>query len=239
MEFLALTDKPSANRPVNKKMSEVFPHQSKSLSASGKRPTRAWEDSGLEGDGSDVALPSLWTKNSQALSVKWSLCFLPGDFSNFSETVQISFPSRLDYVPVVVSYLTEVAARLKLIDADESNFPVVVDEALTNAVVHGNRSDHGKLVHVRATFTPHRLEVAVRDEGQGFDYDLLPNPLEKDNLHRTHGRGIFLIRSLVDELRFNEAGNEIILVQTVRQDAARKRQSSHPHCSPARDSETP
>ncbi len=161
------------------------------------------------------------------------------NFHQLLETVRIRFPSRLDCVPQVVSYLTAVAARLGLVDPEVSNFPVALDEALTNAVVHGNGKDEGKSVDVEAVFSLEKVRVSIRDQGSGFDFRSLPNPLHKGRLQKTHGRGIFLIRALVDEVRFNAAGNEVTLVQFAADKPAPSPSSRSRGATPAPNAKTP
>lgn len=133
-------------------------------------------------------------------------------FHEIKETIHLSFPSHLRLVPPVVFYLADVATRLDLIDPKESVLPVALDEALTNAVIHGNRQDPGRLVHVEAVFTLEKMTITVRDEGSGFRHGSIPDPQTANRKLQTHGRGLYLIHSIVDEVRFNQAGNEVTLV---------------------------
>jgi serine/threonine-protein kinase RsbW len=89
---------------------------------------------------------------------------------------------------------------------------VALQEALNNAICHGNSCDPNRKVHVRSTRLKDRIEITVRDEGEGFDCTLVPDPTREENLFQSSGRGIFLMRQLVDEVRYNECGNEVTLV---------------------------
>ena len=84
-------------------------------------------------------------------------------------------------------------------------------EALANAIVYGNRQDPTKLVDVRVEFGPEVVHVHVRDEGDGFDHASLPDPTSPDRISLDRGRGLFLIRHLVDELQFNDTGNALCM----------------------------
>ncbi|MEK9139040.1 MAG: ATP-binding protein, partial [Bacteroidota bacterium] len=75
-------------------------------------------------------------------------------------------------------------------------------EAVNNAIMHGNKSDQTKKVHVRCELLPGWLVVFVSDEGAGFKVDKIRNPLKKQNLLRENGRGIFLMRTLMDKVEF-------------------------------------
>ena len=93
---------------------------------------------------------------------------------------------------------------------------MAVRESMVNAVVHGNRYSAHKKVRLSVSKGPERLTVRIADEGEGFDYEHLPNPLDEENLLRSSGRGIFLIRAFVDEFlvrRLSPAGTEVTLVK--------------------------
>lgn len=89
---------------------------------------------------------------------------------------------------------------------------IALREALANAVLHGNRSDAAKKVLVRAYCDPKKgFVIAVRDEGHGFDPEKVPDPRRKDRLQLTHGRGIFLMRELMDHIEHRKGGREVVL----------------------------
>jgi serine/threonine-protein kinase RsbW len=107
-------------------------------------------------------------------------------------------------------------ARAAGFDHDTAaNLGMVAREAAVNAVMHGNRYDPAK--HVTATFevTPAALLISVADQGAGIDIDAIPNPLAPENLMRASGRGVFLMRAFMDEVRFRDLnpGTEITLVK--------------------------
>ncbi len=87
---------------------------------------------------------------------------------------------------------------------------LALDEALTNAIVHGCRGDPGKEVQCSVHCDKERgMLIVVRDPGPGFDPASVPSPVVGENLYRTHGRGIYLINQLVDQVRFERGGTEI------------------------------
>ncbi len=104
----------------------------------------------------------------------------------------------------LASGLPPATARFKL--------RVALSEALANAIIYGNRNDSEKSVEVRVVVTPQMVSVHVSDEGDGFDPDQVPNPTLPEGLEQTSGRGLFLIREMVDEVRFNEKGNSICMM---------------------------
>jgi serine/threonine-protein kinase RsbW len=89
---------------------------------------------------------------------------------------------------------------------------VVLCEALANAIVYGNQLDPAKRVDVRVEVGEEAVELHVSDEGAGFDPSGIPDPTEPDRIELNQGRGLFLIRQLVDEVHFNDRGNAICMI---------------------------
>ena len=89
---------------------------------------------------------------------------------------------------------------------------VVLSEALANAILRGNREALDKYVDVRAELRADLIRVDVTDEGPGFDPTAIPEPIEPEQIDEAGGRGLFLIRQLVDTVRFNEQGNSICMI---------------------------
>ncbi len=127
--------------------------------------------------------------------------------------ISVRVPTDLDAVEEAVDLLARhsvasgVAPR-----AARFNFRVALCEALANAIVYGNRLDPSKRVDVRVVVTTEDLEIHVHDEGDGFDFGDLPDPTTPERLWTSKGRGLFLIRQLVDEVRFNDRGNAICMI---------------------------
>jgi serine/threonine-protein kinase RsbW len=98
---------------------------------------------------------------------------------------------------------------------DVETIGVAVQEALANAIVHGNLSDPEKTVRISITVNENcDLLVSVKDSGSGFDPSSLPNPIAVENLLASHGRGIFLIRQLMDEVDFKfDHGTEVRMLR--------------------------
>jgi anti-sigma regulatory factor (Ser/Thr protein kinase) len=94
---------------------------------------------------------------------------------------------------------------------------IALREALANAVLHGNRSEAEKKVLVRAYCDPKQgIVIAVRDEGEGFDPETVPDPRDDDRIELTHGRGIFLMRELMDHVEHRRGGREVVLFKKFR-----------------------
>jgi serine/threonine-protein kinase RsbW len=91
------------------------------------------------------------------------------------------------------------------------NLRTALAEALGNAIRYGTREDPVKVVRVRIELRPDAVRIWVQDGGSGFDHGRLPDPTAPENLEREDGRGLFVIRHLVDDVAFNEKGNDICL----------------------------
>ena len=88
----------------------------------------------------------------------------------------------------------------------ESDVEIALREALANAIIHGNHEDRRKHVHVTCRCEPEEISIVVKDEGKGFDPDTLPDPTAPENIGSIHGRGIHVMKALMDEVRFEEGG---------------------------------
>jgi serine/threonine-protein kinase RsbW len=106
---------------------------------------------------------------------------------------------------------------------NRSSFAVrlAVEEALANAIKHGNKHDPNKKVHVEATVTPRRIEVIIEDQGNGFERHHVPDPRKEENLDKCSGRGVFLIESYMDKVEWTNGGRRVRMI--------RKNQESSPH----------
>jgi len=100
--------------------------------------------------------------------------------------------------------------EMPMCERERIDVEVSLREALANAVVHGNHEDPNKHVHVVCRCTPDgEVSIVVRDEGAGFNSAELPNPTAADQLRSTHGRGIYLMRTLMDEVHFERGGTVV------------------------------
>ncbi len=121
-----------------------------------------------------------------------------------------SNPNNLITVEEFVNYF---CIDLKV---DEDKIPgilLAVTEATTNAIIHGNKCDSDKLVKISAKVIDRRLEISIKDEGTGFDPGKVPDPTKPENLLKDSGRGLYLMRVYMDDLKYNVTpeGTETIL----------------------------
>jgi serine/threonine-protein kinase RsbW len=146
----------------------------------------------------------------QALAA--SVAPLPAAPRGLETELMLHVPSDVDRVGEAVDI---VASQVEGHFADPRvvrfNLRVALGEALANAILYGTRSDPTKLVAVRVRFGRTAIEMEVNDDGEGFDHTAIPDPTTPENLDSCRGRGIFLIRKLVDEVHFNEKGNTICM----------------------------
>ena len=107
-------------------------------------------------------------------------------------------------VKKIETFLNRVNSLLRLDDGTMYRLLLCCTEAVNNAILHGNHSDPAKNVHMRCVIQKTSLIVTVKDEGNGFDANDLANPLTKENLLKENGRGVFLMRSLMDEVKYTQ-----------------------------------
>ena len=141
---------------------------------------------------------------------------------NGHQLIRLEFTSAfemLDFVQVVSDHLSR---RVGLDDDAMHWVGVAIRESVINAIKHGNRNDSSKRVFVEfgtSTGDAPELSIRVRDQGEGFDPELVANPLDPENLLKSSGRGIFLIRNFMDDVelrRAPEGGMEIRMLKRVQ-----------------------
>lgn len=118
-----------------------------------------------------------------------------------------SLPSRVEAISPFVDQLIRFVLNFRNGDGSELEIEVAVREALANAVIHGNRESSDKRVSVECScYIDGEVLIKVRDEGQGFDCSTAPDPTTPESRLFTHGRGIYLMKMLMDELSFENGG---------------------------------
>jgi serine/threonine-protein kinase RsbW len=103
-------------------------------------------------------------------------------------------------------------------DHDLFGVRLALEEALVNAIKHGNGMDPDKQVHIDCRFEVDRVRIVIEDEGGGFDLKAVPDPTDDENLERPGGRGIMLMRSFMNTIEYNDSGNRLVL-EKVRADS--------------------
>ena len=126
-------------------------------------------------------------------------------------TINIQFPSLLENIRIVESFIDNAKEKYDLDDDIYGNIMIAVIESVNNAIVHGNQSDKQKNVDLSLLFDEEQIRFVVQDEGPGFNLNNLPDPTAPENLERTGGRGIFLMKHLADEVNFSNEGQKVEL----------------------------
>jgi len=140
------------------------------------------------------------------------------DLDSQSQTIDLVLDSTLESVDKAERAALDLARESGFGEEDLDRIGMSVRECMVNAVVHGNRYNSHKKVHLSLSRTPERFTVRVADQGEGFNPDELPDPLAGDNLLRHSGRGIFLMKAFMDDLQVRSlgpAGTEVTLVKNV------------------------
>ena len=128
--------------------------------------------------------------------------------------VKVTLAATRDAVDPVVEQVMEAVRQMKCVDGKEDAIELALQEALANAVVHGAKEDPSKVVECLVACDEQRgILIIVRDPGEGFDPGAIPSCTVGENLYSNHGRGIFLINQLMDEVKFHKNGTEIHMVK--------------------------
>ena len=126
-------------------------------------------------------------------------------------SISIDIPSLPENIRIVESFIDNARDKFSLNDDIYGNIMIAVTESVNNAILHGNAKDKNKNVSLTAIFNSDSLVFTVTDEGNGFDYNDLPDPTAPENLDKPSGRGIFLMKQLCDEVAFQEDGRSVRL----------------------------
>ncbi|MBM3789404.1 MAG: ATP-binding protein [Acidobacteria bacterium] len=136
------------------------------------------------------------------------------DKSELILRLDMTFEADVQRMVLVVDRVMEVARGMSCIQGKEFEVEICLREALVNAIVHGCKGDPAKKVQLTVCCDESRgMLLIVRDPGPGFAVDEIRSPLVGDNIFAAHGRGIFLINQLMDEVRFLGRGTEIHMVK--------------------------
>jgi serine/threonine-protein kinase RsbW len=131
------------------------------------------------------------------------------------KTYEMVIPSKSNQIQKVEQYAEKLAHKIGFAEDEIDGLAIAITEVTANAIYHGNKSDPNKKVYVRFTTLNDSMTITVRDEGKGFDPKKIADPSKPENLLKDSGRGIYIIRALMDEVSFNfsKGGTEITLVK--------------------------
>ncbi len=125
--------------------------------------------------------------------------------------ISIEIPSLTENIRMIESFIDNAKEKYHLNDDIYGNIMIAVTEAVNNAIKHGNQNNSAKNVALSLSFDDNLIKFKVEDEGNGFEYDNLPDPTAPENLEKPGGRGIFLMKHLADEVAFYDKGKVVEL----------------------------
>lgn len=128
-------------------------------------------------------------------------------------SANVSYPSVLGEGRPLIDQIAAEMERRAWSGGDVFAVNFALEEAFTNAIEHGNHCDPRKEFHISCLVAPHLVKVVVRDEGEGFERKLVPDPRDDENLEVPSGRGLLLIDNFMTGVSFNEKGNEITMTK--------------------------
>lgn len=144
------------------------------------------------------------------------------DRRSLSLRYRATVSSNREAIGRVTDELLKVAEQIGCDEEEITDLSIALREALANAIIHGNESNPGKRVLVRCySHETLGLLVAIRDEGKGFDPDELPDPTSAERIHLHHGRGVYMMRELMDQVLHRKGGREIVLFKKTSKDGPR------------------
>ena len=135
-------------------------------------------------------------------------------------TEKMVIPSKIDEVPRVQQAVRQAVEQAGYDEQAMFGIRLALEEALSNAIRHGNAGDPEKQVPIEYQIDPHRIYIQVCDEGNGFNAESLPDPTAEENITRPHGRGVMLMQAYMSEVRYNEAGNCVTMIRHTETDEA-------------------
>ena len=124
---------------------------------------------------------------------------------------QIVLPSTLDSLSEIENFIEAICEQNKFGEDHYGNILIALTEAVNNAITHGNKLNPDKKVNLNMETTTKDVEFTIKDEGAGFDYNNIPDPTLPENIEKLSGRGVFLMKSLADDVVFEENGSTIKL----------------------------
>lgn len=122
---------------------------------------------------------------------------------------KLSFASKVENINIVEKLVDDICSRYNVNEDNYGNILIASTEAVNNAIHHGNKSNPMSEVKVSYEVKGKELTFIIEDEGAGFDYESLPDPTDPKNIEKPHGRGVFLMKNLSDDISFSEDGNRV------------------------------
>ena len=127
------------------------------------------------------------------------------------KSIKISIPSLIENITIIESFIDNAKDKFKINDDIYGNIMISVTECVSNAIIHGNQENKKKFVKLELLFLDDQIKFIIQDEGEGFDYNQLNDPTSPENLEKSGGRGVFIMKHLCDEVAFEQEGRKITL----------------------------
>jgi len=127
------------------------------------------------------------------------------------KSIKISIPSLIENIKIIESFIDNAREKFDINDDIYGNIMISVTECISNAIIHGNESNKNKLVHLELLIEDELLKFIIEDEGAGFDFNEQQDPTAPENIEKPGGRGIFLIKHLSDDVKFEDGGKKTVL----------------------------
>jgi serine/threonine-protein kinase RsbW len=126
-------------------------------------------------------------------------------------TQRIAFPAKAENIALAEKLIDEACTAHNVHESHYGNILIALTEAVNNAIHHGNDLDPAKNVTLGYEVVGDRIVFLVQDQGPGFDFNHLPDPTDPQNIEKPHGRGVFLMRALADDVEFSDHGATVAL----------------------------
>ncbi len=124
---------------------------------------------------------------------------------------KLKIESKIANLRIVEKEIDDISAEIGIKQDYYGKILVTTMEAVNNAIIHGNKYDESKSVEILISFKDRILKITVSDEGPGFIPKEIPDPTKPENIENFHGRGVFLMSKLADDIEFNEQGNIVTM----------------------------
>ena len=131
----------------------------------------------------------------------------------------IVIPSDTIYLSAVDDFISDKLSSVGVSNSTIADMAISVSEIVNNAIIHGNAGDVNKKITVKIEFKHDDIYISIKDQGRGFNPETIPNPTDQENLLKQVGRGVFIVRSLVDSVDFkiSDDGTEVILKKSIKE----------------------
>jgi len=124
---------------------------------------------------------------------------------------ELNFASKIENISCVEKLVDDISAKYNLDSDVYGNILVAIVEAVNNAILHGNKLNENKKVNLSLNIEDCNLTIKIKDEGNGFDFNSITDPTLPENIEKPHGRGIFLMNHLADEVKYFDNGTGVEL----------------------------